>query len=231
MEEFCCPNCGSGNVESVKLLYEEGHFTTQETRQEIVGSIAQNRVTEYSDGSKKTEYIGSTPIYGDVTRTTVKKTMLASRLEPPEIPIRSERKKFWFEKIVNLLLKISLAYATLVLILLVVLFGFPFLVFMLLKGTEYALEWLVSYGGGFYNNGILWKINWISIGVYSAPIVLLIRKGISKLPVVVMREKELDEEYKKNCENYKDLYDKWSNSYVCRRCYNIFENHAKDKVK
>ena len=130
--------------------------------------------------------------------------MLASRLEPPEIPIRSERKKFLFEKIVNLLLKISLAYATLVLILLVVLFGFPFLVFMLLKGTEYALEGLVSYGGGFYNNGILWKINWISIGVYSAPIVLLIRKGISKLPVVVMREKERDEEYKKNCENYKD---------------------------
>ena len=57
MEKFCCPNCGSENVESVKLLYEEGHFTTQETRQEIVGSIAQNRVTEYSDGSKKTEYM------------------------------------------------------------------------------------------------------------------------------------------------------------------------------
>ena len=51
---------------------------------------------------------------------------------------------------------------------------------------------------------------------------------MSSIPIHI---KIQDEEYKKNFENYKDLYDKWSNSYVCRRCYNIFENHAKDKVK
>lgn len=222
MGKFCCPNCGSDNIESVQFLYEEGHITTKETRREVVGYDHNTRVTTYSDGSTKEEHIGYTPIYGNVERTVVKKTMLANRIEPPQKPVRKERKKFWFEKIIDAIFSLYKVYSGFVLFGAVASAVLYFLFNTVVYSSAFASQKLIGWLYKGYYDGAFTTINWFSTGIYGMPFMFLVQWLISKIPFVVNGEREMDYIYEEECKKYKELYDKWCNSYVCRKCYNIF---------
>lgn len=199
VENFCCPHCGSDNVESVKLLYEEGHFTVKETKNEIIGYSERNRVTTYSDGSTKTEHLSSTPIYGNVERTVEKRTMLAQRLEPPIEPKRQERETFWFEKIISFLYGIFGVYSFIIWGILIIVLFFGTLGSWLFHDFHYALEYaintVVSFGKDKINSDILYTINSFSAAIYPVAILTFVRHLIRNSSIVRHKEGELDNIY------------------------------------